>query len=240
MLKIEGVSYTYEGGSQALRDVSVHCPKGEIFAILGKSGSGKTTLLKCIGRFLTPQTGSITLDDTDILSMEEHEFRQKLGIVFQGLHLFPHLSLVENMVLAPVKALGQVRDKMEDKARDMFQRFGIADIIDRYPAQISGGQAQRAAIIRGLMLEPAYLLLDEPTAALDINTTDAFAAWLKELREWTTFVVVTHDVPFATGVASGGVVITEGEVAAEGAVEDIMPALHSAFGNGNGNLGPGL
>jgi ABC-type polar amino acid transport system ATPase subunit len=229
MLEIEEVSFAYEGGARALRDVTIHCPAGEIFAILGQSGSGKTTLLKCIGRFLEPQAGSIRLDGEDIHSLTEREFRQRLGIVFQGLHLFPHLSLLENMALAPVKALGKPRADTEEKAREMFERFGIGDILDRYPAQISGGQAQRAAIIRGLMLEPTYLLLDEPTAALDINTTDSFAEWLRELRDYTTFVVVTHDIPFATGVAGRGVVMTEGEVRAEGPVDEIMPALKEAF-----------
>jgi polar amino acid transport system ATP-binding protein len=229
MLEIDRVSYTYAGGAEALRDVSIRCPGGEIFAILGQSGSGKTTLLKCIGRFLEPTAGTIRLDGVDVHAMPERELRQKLGIVFQGLHLFPHLSLLENMVLAPVKALGKSRAEMEEKARTMFDRFGIGEILVRYPAQISGGQAQRAAIIRGLMLEPQYLLLDEPTAALDINTTDAFADWLVELRDYTTFVLVTHDIPFATKAAGRGVVMMDGEVRAEGEVDEIMPALRDAF-----------
>jgi polar amino acid transport system ATP-binding protein len=225
MLEIDGVSYAYDGGADALRDVSVRSPAGEIFAILGQSGSGKTTLLKCIGRFLQPREGVITLDGVDIREMSEREFRQKLGIVFQGLHLFPHLSLLENMVLAPVKALGRSRGETEERTREMFERFGIADTLERYPSQISGGQAQRAAIVRGLLLDPIYLLLDEPTAALDAGTTDSFAAWLGELRVDTTFVVVTHDLPFAAQVAERGVVLFEGEVRAEGDVETVAAAL---------------
>jgi ABC-type polar amino acid transport system ATPase subunit len=162
------------------------------------------------------------LHDRDIREIPEVEFRRSIGIVFQDLYLFPHCTVLENMILAPVKVLKRKRREAEEDASGMLRKLGIENIKDSYPSQISGGQAQRVAIARSLLLKPEYLLLDEPTSALDVNTTEDFGRWLVDLKEETTFVVVTHDVLFASKVATSGVLIDEGAVRAQGSIEEIL------------------
>ncbi len=221
MLKIEGLSYTYPGGSKALQDIQFAVPPGEIFSIMGRSGSGKTTLLKCLGKFLKPDLGRIELHGQDIFTMEERRFRQSVGIVFQNLYLFPHLTVMENMTLAPMQVLKKNKRQAEEEARETLKRLGIETIWPSYPSQISGGQAQRVAIARALILKPQYLLLDEPTSALDVDTTDEFGQWLLDLKAETTFVIVTHDVLFAGKLATSGVLMAEGRIIARGSAREI-------------------
>ncbi|MBS3734120.1 MAG: amino acid ABC transporter ATP-binding protein [Phycisphaerae bacterium] len=227
MIKVENVQYAYHTGTEALRDVSVAFPRGTISAVLGESGSGKTTLLMLLGQFLRPDAGRITLDNRDIYEIPEPEYRRALGIVFQNLYLFPHMTVLENMTLAPVKVLGADKVGTEDDARAMLDRLGIGEIADSYPSQISGGQGQRAAIARGLMLQPEYMLLDEPTSALDANTTDEFAAWLRELSDQTNFIIVTHDVLFADKAAHQGVYLSDGQVLDTGTIDTIIQHVRS-------------
>ena len=196
-------------------------PRERIVAILGESGSGKTTLLNCIGRFLHPQKGRILADGADIATVDEVAFRHLVGVVFQRLHLFPHLSVLENLMLAPIQVLNQREADTQAEALAMLERLSIAELSEAYPANISGGQAQRVAIARSLMLKPEYLLLDEPTAALDVQTTEDFVHWLLDLMSDTTFVVVTHDLPFARAVASHGVLLEAGRIAHAGAVDEL-------------------
>lgn len=226
MLKTVDLDYTYPDGTQALEKVSIKLPKEHILGILGKSGSGKTTLLKCIGRFLEPQFGKVLLHDENIYTMYEKKLRQSIGIVFQNLYLFPHLTVLENMTLALTKVLGKDEKEANQESMKTLERLGIEEIYDNYPSQISGGQAQRVAIARGLVLKPEYLLLDEPTAALDINTADEFGRWLLDLKEETTFVIVTHDVLFVRKIATEGVLIEEGKVLATGKIEKIIDSLN--------------
>jgi ABC-type polar amino acid transport system ATPase subunit len=222
MIQVKNVSYRYPRGTVALDDVTISFKPEHIFAVLGESGSGKTTLLKCIGRFLRPQKGAIVYDGTSIYEMPNAEFRSTVGIVFQQLYLFPHLTVLGNMTLALRKVLGRSAAEADAEARAMLERLGIDELADSYPAQISGGQAQRAAIARGLVLQPAYMLLDEPTSALDANTTDDFAAWLVELKASTHFVIVTHDILFAHKVATQGVYLSEGRVLDTGSIDQIL------------------
>lgn len=221
MLKIENLTKTYSDGTVGVDDVSVEIPREHIFAILGTSGAGKTTLLQCLGRFLAPSKGSIKLNDRDIRQIPMREFRSQLGIVFQQLHLFPHMTIEENLTLAPRVVYGEDPDKAGQKARETLAQLGIDDLADQYPSQISGGQAQRAAIGRGLLLRPDYLLLDEPTSALDINTTREFADWLVELKAETTFIIVTHDLPFAKRTAEHAVLMEKGKITASGKVAEV-------------------
>ena len=223
MISIRDLSYVYPNNDEpAIADINAIFPRERVFAVLGDSGSGKTTLLNCIARFLTPTSGTITIDDQDIAGIPEPEFRRAVGVVFQKLYLFPHLTVQENMILAPMKAFGQARSEAGQMAAEMIERLGIGDLGDRYPSQISGGEAQRVAIARGLMLQPQYMLLDEPTSALDARTTGEFAQWLSELQEDTSFIIVTHDLPFAAEVASHGVFLEAGRVKATGTVEEII------------------
>ncbi|MFO8052597.1 MAG: ATP-binding cassette domain-containing protein [Candidatus Omnitrophota bacterium] len=225
MLKIKDLTYSYSQGATALTDINMELPREHILAILGRSGSGKTTLLKCIGKFLTPQKGDITLDDESIYKMERKKLRHLIGIVFQQLYLFPHLTILENMILAPVKVLQKDKNEVKKEAKQMLNKLGIKNLANRYPSQISGGQAQRAAIARALIMKPQYLLLDEPTSALDLNTSKELGEWLLELKAETTFVVVTHDVLFTKNIANSGFLLSEGKVQTEGKMEHIIDNL---------------
>ncbi len=222
MIEVRELSHVYADGTPALEDISIAFEAEDAFAVLGESGSGKTTLLRCIGRFLTPTAGSVALDGEDAFAMAEAEFRRRVGIVFQHLDLFPHLTVRGNLTLALRTVQGLPAAEANAKADAMLERLDIHDLAGSYPSQISGGQAQRSAIARGLVLEPRYMLLDEPTSALDANTTDDFAAWLRELRDATRFIVVTHDTLFAAQVATRGVYLTGGRVADTGAIDDII------------------
>lgn len=222
MIKIENISFKYSDKTIALRNVNIEIAKGHIFAILGESGSGKTTLLKCIGKFLKPQSGKILLNGKNIQDINEIKFRKSIGIVFQQLFLFPHLTVLENMILAPVKVLKKNKNTASKEAKNMLGKLGIGEIQNNYPSRISGGQAQRVAIARALLLKPEYLLLDEPTSALDVNTSEEFGKWLLYLKEFTTFVIVTHDVLFAGKITSSGVMIENGKVQTTGNVKKLM------------------
>ena len=225
MIKIENLSYTYGDGTQALKDLSVSFPEEHIFAIMGLSGSGKTTLLNCIAGFLEAQKGEIFWDDIKLSDMSEKRLRNLLGVVFQRLNLFPHMTILENMILAPCRLQGYSRRDAEREAMDMLKRLEIIELADNYPAQVSGGQAQRVAIARGLMLKPKVMLLDEPTSALDIKITEEFARWLRELKADTSFIIVTHDLPFAENVAKNGIFMENGQIRDSGSISEILSNL---------------
>lgn len=230
MLKIDNVSFSYDDGTIAVNNVSLEVQKEHIFAILGLSGSGKTTLLNCIAKFLTPQKGTISINNSDILSLDNKSFRKKIGVVFQHLNLFPHKTVLENLTLAPQLVQSMSKKEAEKEAIIMLEKLGIDDLSSSYPSQISGGQAQRVAIARGLMLKPDYMLLDEPTSALDPKTTNEFAMWLKELQSDSSFIIVTHDIAFAELSANSGVFMNNGEIIKKGSIKEIV-------GGYNGNLG---
>lgn len=234
MLEVRNLTHVYTGTEEGMRDVSFSVPHEHIFAILGRSGAGKTTLLQCLGRFLPPQSGTMTIDGRDILSMEEKEFRRTLGIVFQRLFLFPHLSVLDNITLAPVKSHGRSPGDAEKEAVELLERFGIGGLREKYPAEISGGQAQRVALCRSMMLRPQYLLLDEPTAALDVRTTREFGEFLVDLKTDTTFIIVTHDTDFVERIATRGVLMEQGRVTQSGDVANLVKAMKEEENVGQG------
>ena len=227
MIKVENLSYTYSDGTEAIKNINVSIPREHIFAVMGLSGSGKTTLLNCMGRFLQPQQGKIYWNDTDINNMQETEFRSILGVVFQRLNLFPHMTVLENMVLAPCRLQGLSHKDAKANSIEMLERLGIPELADNYPSQVSGGQAQRVAIARGLMLKPQVMLLDEPTSALDARITEEFAQWLRELRSDTSFIIVTHDLPFARSVAKNGIFMDSGRIIESGSIDEILSHLET-------------
>ncbi|MFC1705266.1 amino acid ABC transporter ATP-binding protein [Planctomycetota bacterium] len=221
MLEVRKLSKVYSDGTVGVTDLSMAIPREHTFAVLGASGSGKTTLLQCIGRFLEPTAGEIMLDGRHTSELALRDFRRKVGIVFQQLHLFPHLTVLENLTLAPRVVSGDEPTAAVDRAQAVLAQLGIDELAGQYPSQISGGQAQRVAIGRALVLEPAYLLLDEPTSALDVNTTREFASWLSDLKAKTTFVIVTHDLPFARLTAECAVLMDRGTIFARGTVAEV-------------------
>jgi len=225
MIKVKNLSYTYGDGTQALKDISVSFPEEHIFAIMGLSGSGKTTLLNCIAGFLKAQKGEIFWDNTNLLDMKEQDFRALLGVIFQSLNLFPHMTVLENMILAPCRLQGYSQYNAKLKALDMLERLEIIELADNYPSQVSGGQAQRVAIARGLMLKPKVMLLDEPTSALDVKITEEFSHWLRELKSDTSFIIVTHDLPFAENVAKNGIFMADGQIQDSGRIYEILSHL---------------
>ncbi|MDU9048224.1 MAG: ATP-binding cassette domain-containing protein [Candidatus Electrothrix sp. Rat3] len=222
MIEVQNVAYTYADGTKAVNDVSMTFPEQGIFAVMGLSGSGKTTLLNCIARFLSPQQGAILLDGQDIQDMKEVDFRQQVGVVFQHLNLFPHLNVLENMMLALERVQGRSKSEAKAEAMDILKRLNIGELAANYPAQVSGGQAQRVAIARGLALKPKFMLLDEPTSALDAATTSDFAQWLRELQEFTSFIIVTHDLPFAEQTAEQGVYMENGQLVEKGLLGEVL------------------
>lgn len=233
MIEVNNVSYTYSDGKRALKSVTVSFPEEHIFAITGMSGSGKTTLLNCLARFLQPQEGKILLDGTDIRSMDEAGFRSGIGVVFQRLNLFPHLTVLENLSLAPIRQGKGTKFSIHSDAWEMLNRLGIRELSSHYPSQISGGQAQRVAIARGLMLKPRVMLLDEPTSALDAKTSLEFSDWLRELRSDTGFIIVTHDLPFTAITASKGVFMSEGRIVKSGPIQDVIEHIDGGLNNDN-------
>ncbi|MGF1573692.1 MAG: amino acid ABC transporter ATP-binding protein [Sumerlaeia bacterium] len=227
MLEFRNLAKQYDGGKMAVDISELQIPPGESFAILGTSGAGKTTLLQCMARFLLPTSGEILLDGTNIQTIEQREYRRRVGVVFQALNLFPHLTVVKNMILSPTIVYGEDEKKSEEKARQLLEQLSIPELAERYPGQISGGQAQRVAIGRALILSPEYLLLDEPTSALDKVTTQALSEMLHELKSTTTFIFVTHDIAFARSTAAKGVLMEHGKIKAHGTIETLEQSWDS-------------
>ena len=206
------------GSIHALDGVSADIRRGEVVVVIGPSGSGKSTFLRCLNLLERPSSGSITFGGVDItdprVNIDVH--RQKMGMVFQHFNLFPHMTILENMTLAPVKLLKKSREEAEAKARALLERVGLGDRADAYPSQLSGGQKQRIAIVRALCMEPEVMLFDEPTSALDPEMVGEVLEVMKELaRDGMTMVVVTHEMGFAREVGSrvlfmdGGVIVEE-------------------------------
>jgi ABC-type polar amino acid transport system ATPase subunit len=228
MIKLTGIDYVYGDGTVALSDISVSLTfdtHEHITAIVGQSGSGKTTLLKCIAGFLKPLAGRIEIDGVATDAMSEKELRKKLGVVFQDLFLFPHLTVLGNLTLALTRVLGMTEEDAVREAKEMLAKVSVIELFESYPAQLSGGQAQRVAIARALVMKPRYVLLDEPTSALDINTTNAFGTLLHDLQETSNFIIVTHDLPFVRSVAKRAVLIDSGRILTHDQVETVMDQL---------------
>ncbi len=212
------VKHFGRGSIRALDGVSADIHTGEVVVIIGPSGSGKSTFLRCLNLLERPTGGTITFRGVDItdpkVNIDLH--RQKMGMVFQHFNLFPHMTILENMTLAPVKLLGKSRQEAEGKALALLDRVGLADRAAAYPSQLSGGQKQRIAIVRALCMEPEVMLFDEPTSALDPEMVGEVLEVMKDLaHEGMTMVVVTHEMGFAREVGSrvifmdGGVIVEE-------------------------------
>ena len=223
MITIKGLRKSF-GRDEVLRGIDLSVAESEVVVIIGPSGSGKSTLLRCINYLEEPTAGSVEIDGT-ILRHDAsiNKIRAEVGMVFQRFNLFPHMTVLENIMLAPIKVRHQIHSEAEKVARLFLDKVGLGDRGSAYPAQLSGGQQQRVAIARALAMRPKVMLFDEPTSALDPEMVQEVLNVMKELaREGMTMVVVTHEMGFAREVGDRVLFIDQGVIVEEGSPETLF------------------
>ena len=210
--------HKYFGSLEVLKGIDCHIDKGECVCVIGPSGSGKSTFLRCLNLLETPTKGDIVIDDMHLTekNFDVDAMRKRVGMVFQHFNLFPHLTILENVTLAPIRHKMMTEEQAKEKAMELLNRVGVGDKADNYPAQLSGGQKQRVAIARSLALSPEVMLFDEPTSALDPEMVGEVLEVMKQLaKEGMTMVVVTHEMGFAKEVSNRCMFINEGRIEEE-------------------------
>lgn len=236
LIQVTDLKKWYKGGAiKALDGVTVGINKGDVIAVIGPSGSGKSTFLRSLNLLEEPTGGAILFNGVDLtkkkyknsegktVKLDVDSLRQKMGMVFQHFNLFPHMTILENMVLAPMKVKNISRAEAEEKALVLLDRVGLKDRADAYPIQLSGGQKQRVAIVRALAMEPEVMLFDEPTSALDPEMVGEVLDVMKELaQEGMTMVVVTHEMGFAREVGSRVLFMADGKLLEQGTPKEIF------------------
>ncbi|MDR5865893.1 amino acid ABC transporter ATP-binding protein [Halomonas koreensis] len=236
VIAVEGLHKAY-GDARVLKGIDLSAGRGDVVALIGSSGSGKSTLLRCLNLLESPTAGSLRLLGERIpfrgrgVRREPADRRQlrrlraRLGMVFQGFNLWPHMTLEANVMEAPLRVLGRSRAEARDEARALLDRVGLHHLREAYPATLSGGQQQRGAIARALAMGPEALLFDEPTSALDPELVGEVLAVMRDLaKEGRTMIIVTHEMAFAAEVASRVVFLDQGEIAEQGAPERVFGA----------------
>ena len=225
LLKIDGLKKSF-GNLEVLKGLTTTIRKGEVVVMIGPSGGGKSTFLRCMNLLEQPTEGSIVFDGIDIVTADEktkNKVRSEMGMVFQHFNLFPHLSILDNITLAPRLVRGIDRATAEKKATELLERVGLKEKAKAYPQQLSGGQKQRVAIVRSLAMEPKVMLFDEPTSALDPEMVGEVLDVMKDLaKNGMTMVVVTHEMRFARDVASRVLFLAGGSIAEEGTPEELF------------------
>ncbi len=224
MIKVKNLKKTF-GDLEVLCGINEHVKKGEVVVVIGPSGSGKSTFLRCLNLLETPTEGEIFIDDEKINDpkVNVNRIRQKMGMVFQHFNLFPHLTILGNITLAPVLLKKMTKQQAHDKAIELLGKVGLADKADAYPAQLSGGQKQRVAIARALAMEPEIMLFDEPTSALDPEMVGEVLDVMKSLADsGMTMVVVTHEMGFAKEVGTRLLFMDQGIVMESGVPKDVF------------------
>ena len=230
LIKVEDLKKSF-GSNNVLKGINTDIKRGEVVCIIGASGSGKSTFLRCLNLLEEPSGGNIIFDDVNITDPKTdiNLHRQKMGMVFQQFNLFPHMTVLKNMTIAPVKVLGIPKAEAEERAMKLLERVGLADRADSYPSQLSGGQKQRVAIVRALCMQPEVMLFDEPTSALDPEMVGEVLDVMKQLAsEGMTMVVVTHEMGFAREVADRVIFIDEGIIAEEAGPDEFFGNPKSA------------
>ncbi|GAA2721836.1 amino acid ABC transporter ATP-binding protein [Actinocorallia aurantiaca] len=226
LLQIEGLWKDYRG-RQVLRGVDLAVEPHEVVCLIGASGSGKSTLLRCVNLLEQVDDGAIFLDGMELtaVDVDEDAVRRKIGMVFQQFNLFPHMTVLENITLAPVKVHGTPRKKAREQARELLARFGLADKAAEYPDRLSGGQQQRVAIVRALAVRPQVLLLDEVTSALDPELVGEVLDIVRELKQQgMTMILATHEMSFARDIADTVCFLDDGVLLERGSPERIFTA----------------
>jgi len=226
LIKVSGLKMYYHGGAiHALDGVDAEVKKGEVVVIVGPSGSGKSTFLRCLNLLELPTDGKILVNGVDITDKKTNIniHRQKMGMVFQHFNLFPHMTVLRNMTLAPMKLLGKSKEEAEATAMDLLKKVGLADRANAYPSQLSGGQKQRIAIVRALCMNPDVMLFDEPTSALDPEMVGEVLEVMRSLAlDGMTMVVVTHEMGFAKEVGSRVIFFDEGHIVEENTPDEFF------------------
>ena len=231
LLKIDGLKKSF-GKLEVLKGLTTTIAEGEVVVMIGPSGGGKSTFLRCMNLLEQPTEGSIVFNGIDIVAADEktkNKVRSEMGMVFQQFNLFPHLSILDNVTLAPRLVRGVDRATAERKAMELLGRVGLAEKAKAYPQQLSGGQKQRVAIVRSLAMEPKVMLFDEPTSALDPEMVGEVLDVMKDLaKNGMTMVVVTHEMRFACDVASRVLFLEGGHIAEEGSPKELFGAPKSS------------
>ena len=224
MIKIQGLKKQFNG-IEILKGLDLNIDKNEVVCIIGPSGSGKSTFLRCLNKLEEAESGSIAIKDNEILSnnIDLNSLRQKIGMVFQSFNLFPHLSVLNNITLAPIQ-LGKLdKNAAEKKALSLLRKVGLEEKASYYPDSLSGGQKQRVAIARALAMEPEIMLFDEPTSALDPEMVGEVLQVMKNLaKEGMTMVIVTHEMGFAREVADRVIFMDDGYIIEQGLPEELF------------------
>ena len=221
----KGAQQRQDDKIRALDGVSAQIHRGEVVVVIGPSGSGKSTFLRCLNLLELPTGGQILFDGADITdkNCNINLHRQKMGMVFQHFNLFPHMTILKNMTIAPMQLLHKSKEDAEKTALELLSRVGLADRANAYPSQLSGGQKQRVAIVRALAMQPEVMLFDEPTSALDPEMVGEVLEVMKELaHDGMTMVVVTHEMGFAREVADRVLFMADGKLIEEGTPEEIF------------------
>jgi polar amino acid transport system ATP-binding protein len=222
LIQTDDLKKHFKGKITALDGITTQIRKGEVVVIIGPSGSGKSTFLRCLNLLEVPTSGTITFEGIDITDpkVNINIHRQKMGMVFQHFNLFPHMTVLQNMTIAPVKLLGKTREQAREKAMSLLERVGLPDRADSYPNQLSGGQKQRIAIVRALCMDPDVILFDEPTSALDPEMAGEVLDVIKQLaNDGMTMIVVTHEMGFAREVGTRVIFMDSGKI-----IEENIPA----------------
>ena len=232
LIQVTDLQKHFKGGKQnqdekirALDGVSTEIHKGEVVVVIGPSGSGKSTFLRCLNLLELPTGGQILFDGVDITdkNCNINLHRQKMGMVFQHFNLFPHMTILKNMTIAPMQLLHKSKEEAEKTALELLGRVGLADRANAYPSQLSGGQKQRVAIVRALAMQPEVMLFDEPTSALDPEMVGEVLEVMQELaKSGMTMVVVTHEMGFAHEVADRVLFMADGKLLEEGTPDEIF------------------
>lgn len=224
LIKTQNLQKSF-GKLNVLLGIDMEISKGDVVVVIGPSGSGKSTFLRCLNRLEEPTGGKIYFEGEDITAPKcnINLHRQKMGMVFQQFNLFPHMTVLRNLTIAPMKLLKMSKEDAEKKALSLLERVGLSDKANAYPNQLSGGQKQRVAIVRALAMNPDVMLFDEPTSALDPEMVGEVLEVMKELaREGMTMVVVTHEMGFAKEVADRVVFMADGVIAEQGSPEELF------------------
>ncbi len=226
LIQVKDLKKHYNNGAiKALDGINVNIKRGDVMVVVGPSGSGKSTFLRSLNLLEEPTDGQILFDGVDITDkkVDINLHRQRMGMVFQHFNLFPHKTIMENMIMAPVKVKGMDKEEAQKKAQALLDRVGLGDRGNAYPVQLSGGQKQRVAIVRALMMEPDVMLFDEPTSALDPEMVGEVLEVMKELaQDGMTMVVVTHEMGFAREVGNRVLFMADGALVEEGTPDEIF------------------